>query len=109
MTILKLPVRSDQPAYNMVVELDEGFYTLGFRYNARNDHWFMDIEFDGSRVLDAVKLVESEDLLAHFAYKQADGRLPPSTFQVTDTLSQGRNPDSETLGNEVVVTYTEAA
>ncbi len=107
MAVLKIPVRADIPAYSMVVELDEGFYTLGFRFNARNQHWFLDVEFEGSRVLDAVKLVESNDLFAHFAYLQADGRLPPGTFQVTDTLSLGRNPDAATLGGEVIVTYTE--
>lgn len=107
MAVLKIPVRSDLPTYTMVVELDEGFYTLGFRYNARNKHWFMDVGFDGSRVLDAVKLVESDDLFAHFSYLQADSRLPPGTFQVSDTLNLGRNPDVDTLGGEVVMSYTE--
>ena len=107
MAVFKIPVRSDIPAYTMVVELDGGFYTLGFHFSARNQHWFMDVEFDGSRVLDAVKLVESADLLAHFAYLQADSRLPPGTFQVTDTLSLGRNPGEDTLGGEVVMSYTE--
>lgn len=107
MAILIIPVRFDIPAYDMVVELDERFYTLAFRFNARNQHWFMDVDFDGSRVLNAVKLVESDDLLALFAYLQADGRLPPGTFQVTDTLSLGRNPGVDTLGGEVIMTYTE--
>lgn len=108
MATIKLPVRVAPLAYSMRVEMDSLLYDLTFRFNARDDHWFMDLAFDDLPVVQGMKVVHSSDLLSQFAEFQVDGRLPPGQFIVLDVTGAGRDPDKTTFGDDVVMLYTEA-
>ena len=109
MATLRLPVKNGLPAYRFSVELDGVLYSFRFRWNVRDNHWFMDIiEADGSAVIDGVKVVNSDDLLSQFDHKQVTGNLPPGTFRVVDVNGANDDPDTTTFGEDVVLLYVEA-
>ena len=107
MAVFKIPVRTTPNAYTMTVELDALFYDLTFRYNLRDAHWFMDIVHDDTAVIRGLKVVHSDDLLAQFPAFIVDERLPPGVLEVRDVTGADRDPDDETLGNDVIMLYTE--
>ena len=109
MATLKIPVRVVPKAYTMTLELDGLYLDLSFRFNARDDHWFVSVGKNGVLLLSGVKVVHSEDLFAQFEHFKADNRLPPGTFRVFDVTGDGRDPDVENFGDGVVMLYVEAA
>jgi hypothetical protein len=110
MATLRIPVRNGVFPYRMTIELDGALYGLLLRWNARDDHWYLDLEQARTIVLAGIKVVNSADLLAQFGHMQVDGRIPPGTFRVVDTVeSTERDPDTVTLGAEVLLLYDEAA
>ncbi len=104
MATRQIPVRNGLNAYSMSVELDGTYYTFAFRWNARSGHWFMSV----GTTLQGIKLVNSVDLIGQFDYK-LDPELPPGTLRVVDTAGLFRDPDTETLGNSVLLLYDEAS
>ena len=108
MATLQIPVRVDPLNYTMKVEMDGGFYDLGFRFNARDDHWYMDVSFDEALVVSGIKVVHSSDLLGQFAEFAVDGRTPPGQLIILDITNAGRDPSKTNFGNEIVMLYTEA-
>lgn len=64
----------DTPFYAESVALDGVNYTLDFRYNTREDCWYLSIAtYEGVDLVNGIKLVCQISLLA----KWADNRLPP--------------------------------
>ncbi len=111
MAIQRLPVQGGKSAYRIQTELDGEFFSLQFRWNERDDHWYMDIE-DQARtpILQGTKVVNAEDLLSQFGHMQVDNRLPPGVFEVFDTVAGAlRDPDQDTFGDTVLLLYNEAA
>ena len=109
MATLRIPVTVDPLANSMTVELDSLNYKLSFRFNARDDHWYVDIYFEDIIVLFGVKVVHTDDLFGQFSYMQADERLPPGTFQVLDITGADRDPSKTDFGEDIVLLYVEAA
>ena len=110
MAVLRVPTRTDLKAYSMTVEFDGLYYDLTFRFNARDDHWFMDVVHAGARVVTGIKVVEDDDWLKQLVHLEADGRLPPGgTFSVRDTGDEDKDPDDGDFGDRVVLLYTEAS
>lgn len=109
MAVLRLPVRVDPPSYIMTIELEGLFYDFGFRFNPRDAHWFVDIDYNSARALSGIKVVNSEDLFSQFNYLKADNRLPPGTFLVRDLKGLDRDPGREDFGDDVLFLYDEAA
>ena len=108
MATVRVPVQNGPDAYKVRVELDEAFYGLLFRWNARDDHWYVSFDKELTPILQGVKVVHGEDLLAQFGHMQVDGRLPPGTFEVFDTgPSADRDPDQDTFGDTVLLLYHE--
>lgn len=107
MANIKIPARVDPKAYTMRVELDGLFYDLSFRFNARDDHWYMDVSFGDVVSIYGVKVVHSEDLLRQFAHLKVEGRIPPGTMRVFDITGFDRDPDITTFGDDVVLLYEE--
>ena len=108
MSVLRIPLVVDPPAYSMAVELEGTVYGIQIRYNARSAAWYMDLLFNGAIVANAIKLVEGVNLLRRLDYMKADGRLPPGTWRVYDTSAQHRDPTRTNLGTDVVLLYDEA-
>jgi len=108
MSTLRFPINTTSRAFTMTVQLEGLSYTLSFRYNARNLHWYMDVDYQGSRVLDQVRIVHSTDFLGQYPELEADDRLPPGTWLVTDATGADRDPDTDTFGKEVTMFYTES-
>ena len=110
MALLRIPTQNGLDAYRVQIELDGAFYGLAFRWNARDNHWYMDVDQSLAPTLEGVKLVNSTNLLGQFDYMQVDGRLPPGVFQVFDNVpSSERDPDTTTFGDTVLLLYEEAA
>lgn len=108
MSTLRIPVRTDLPAYSMTVQLEGAPYDLRFRYNARDAHWFMDVLQAEQLVLAGVKVVHDADLLGQFDHMKADERLPPGAFEVRDVTGADRDPDRTTFGSDVLLLYVES-
>lgn len=110
MATLRLPVQNGTDAYRVQVELDGIFYGLKFRWNARDNHWYMDIDQALTPILEGMKVVNGLDLLAQFGHMKVDDRIPPGTFEVFDTdPSINRDPDTDTFGDTVLLLYQEAS
>ncbi len=108
MATLQIPVQNGVNAYRLQVELDGAFFGLAFRWNERDNHWYVDFDQTQTPILEGVKVVNAEDLLAQFGHMQVDGRLPPGTFEVLDTVpSTFRDPDQDTFGDTVLMLYHE--
>lgn len=109
MATLQSPVGVTPVAYTMTLELDGLYYDLTFRFNARDEHWFVDISHNSVSVLFGIKMVHSDDLFAQFSHLQVDNSLPPGTFLMRDVTGADRDPDDTDLGDDVVMLYTEAS
>ncbi len=108
MAIKRVPVQGGEIAYRILVELDGAFYGLKFRWNGRNNHWYMDIDQNLVPNLEGIKVVNGADLLMQFDHMQVDSRLPFGTFEVFDTVpSTYRDPDQDTFGDTVLLLYHE--
>lgn len=109
MATLLVPLRSGKAAYRFTVELDDEFYELQFRWNSRDLHWFLDIFKDDTLSIAGVKVVENDDLLVLYNYMSVDGRIPPGTLRIVDSTGVGADPDTESLGDDVIMLYDEAS
>ena len=110
MATLRVPAQGGSDAYRMQIELDGGFYGLEFRWNARDNHWYVDFDQAQTPILEGIKIVNAVDLLSQFGHMQVDGRLPPGTFEVLDTVpGTNRDPDQDTFGDTVLLLYHEAS
>lgn len=105
MQYFEIPLRSDIPNYSQKVTLDDVVYTLAFRYNARMTRWVMDISLSaGDALLVGVPLIQGMPLTYRFI-----GRLenfPPGQFWIIDETEKGRDPDRDTLGQDIKLIYT---
>lgn len=110
MARVKLPAQGGAVPYRFQTDLEAVLYTFQFRWNARDNHWYMDVYQTGTAILVGIKVTNSDDLLSQFGHMQVDGRLPPGTFEVFDTdEALRRDPDQTTFGDTVVLLYNEAA
>lgn len=108
MSLLRIPVVRDPPAYTMSVALEGQTYDFAIRYNIRSAAWFVSIAFGGQAVVDGQRLVASDNLLYRWVYKQREGLLPPGIFIVRDTAGLRRDPDFDTFGSDVLLLYRES-
>lgn len=110
MTVLRrIPINNGLEAYTVSVSLEEAVYDFLFRWNARDEAWYMDVSVLDSVALYGVKVINSEDLLAAYAYKSAVELLPPGRFQITDVAGTFRDPDTDTFGDDVVLIYEDTS
>ena len=110
MATFRLPITNGPVAYRVQVELDSAFYGLSFRWNGRDNHWYVDFDQAQTPILQGIKVVNAVDLLSQYGHMQVDGRLPPGTFDIFDTVEgMNRDPDQDTFGDTVLMLYQEAA
>lgn len=105
MSYVKIPVRTDLPAYDFSLTLEGSIFYFSFEWNERGQFWVMDIlDQDQSYIVAGVRMVSDVDLLSRFK----DTRLPKGTFLITDTSGKSRDPSFDTFGTEVLLFYRES-
>lgn len=105
MSTFIIPVSETTDAFDEQVELDGLVYDLFFRWNARDNHWGMDIGRDGTVLISSIKLVVTSDLLVQY---RRIGDLPEGTLFVDDLDGLDNDPDDENFGDRVVLKYSES-
>ena len=80
MSVLFVPTSSD-PFYDQITSFEGVDYLLTFRYNQREDAWYLSIATaaDGVSQIEGIKLVTNWPLLAK---RRAGRTLPPGDFLV---------------------------
>jgi hypothetical protein len=106
MATLEIPVRSDNKAYSLQVDLEGTRYTLRFRFNTRMGRWVMDIaDSVNTDILNGVVLLTNYPLTDQYA----DTALPPGRFVCIDESGENKDPGTNDLGNDVKLLYEEAS
>lgn len=102
---LDIPVRSDLPAFQYAITLEQAVYRLGFRFNQREGIWLMDVLTQASvPLVTGAPILVSLDILAPY---QVEG-LPPGNFFAEDTSGLNIDPGASDLGNRVLLHYRES-
>ncbi len=104
MSTLELPVRSDLPAFEFTIDLEERLYTLSFRFNERKQLWSMDIkDSEGADILMGIVLLTDVNITDQYA--NISSEMPPGRFFVVDQTGERKNAGINDLGNDVKVFY----
>ena len=101
MSTLTIPTRNDVFFYRQFVTLDNEEFILIFDYNRREDSWYLSIE---DNVLNGIRLSGNNDILKQFHHLE----VPPGELKIVDQDGLNREPDSDTFGDRVILTYEEA-
>jgi hypothetical protein len=87
MSVFSLPT-FDDPFYSYAITLEGKPYVLGFKYNQREDVWYMSVFLpDLTPLATGVKLVENVDLVP-----RSDERSPPGRFIVVSLDASNTTP-----------------
>lgn len=105
MATYTIPLPTGLQSFTQQVELENKVYDLLFKYNAREAHWYMTISRNDVILLSELKLVHGADLLSQFKYIE---EMPKGKLAIVDLNSLFTDPDAETLGQSVVMRYTDA-
>lgn len=105
MATLELPVRSDLKSYEFTIDLEDGTFTLRFKYVERMDLWVMDIaDAQNVDIVVGVPVQTNIDLFGQITKSD----LPPGTFIALDETGQERDAGQDDLGNDVKLFYVES-
>lgn len=105
MALIKIPTRSDLPAFNERIELEGVIYNLDFRLNERMNKWAMDIlDEEESPIVSGLLLLTNVPLLDQLTV--AD--LPPGDFIMLDRANLQRDADADNLGGDINLFYQES-
>lgn len=105
MATYTIPLPIGLQSFTQQVELDGKVYDLLFKYNARESRWYMTIARNDVTLLSGLKLVHGSDLLSQFKYVED---IPKGLLAIVDLNSLYADPDADTLGQTVVMRYTDA-
>lgn len=97
MAVLLIPTTSD-PFYEQVTNLDGTDYVLRFKYNQRENCWYLTVGLpDGTDLVRGIKLVCHWPLLRRFT----DERLPLGELVVISNTDDDSPPGLEELGEDL--------
>lgn len=103
---LLAPRNATAAKYRFRSRLDGAYYGIRMLYNTRGRYWTISMSnSEGDQILDGIKLVEGQDLIAQFK----DTRLPPGQLIVDDTAGLDLDPGRYDLGRRVRIVYVEEA
>ena len=106
MATTEIPTFTDTGNYLISIELDGTVYVLLFLYNARDRHWYLDIESeDGAKLRTGIKLVTGFPLIWDW---RAQDR-PPGELIMIDPSGAGREAGYAAIGRDVFLTYLDQA
>lgn len=106
MSVFVLPCRTDLPHYTFSCDLEGVSYGFEFRWNAREEGWFMTI-LDGQDtvIIAGVKVVVDFPL----AIRSASALKPPGHFLAYDTTGGHADPGLTDLGDRVQLSYLDSS
>lgn len=111
---LLIPLRSDLDHYQETVTLDEVSFDFVFRWNNRDDCWYLSIfdptvaeAVDGSRIpiIGSIPVLVGWALLAQYRMRER----PLGDLVAFDTSGQELDPGRRDLGSRVLLIYYTAA
>lgn len=104
--MIDLPIIQEGPHFRFVTELEGLAYSFEFRWNDREEAWFLTVgDGEGNPLAAGVRVVVNFPLLNRFR----NPALPPGFLIAVDTEATERDPGFEDLGRRVVLTYATAA
>lgn len=105
MTISRIPTSTVNSNYEFVVELDGAEFKLRFKYNSRDDAWYLNILDTNDVMLRAgLKVVNEWTLLRLWA----EANRPRGELIAVNQGNVPAPPTLNQLGAEVVLTYLDA-
>lgn len=105
MAYLKIPTRSDLPAYEFSLQLEGVTYFFSFEWNERGQYWSMDIlDQDQNHLVAGVRMSVNINLLGRFK----DTRLPAGIFILLDSSGKNLDPAVDNFGTVVELFYRES-
>lgn len=103
MAVVIIPTRGDIANYSQLVELDGVVFRFTFRFNDRDDSWYVSIaDADGVPIREGLKLVPNYALLRTLARNES---RPGGDFIMVDARAVPLPPSLEELGTTVLFTY----
>lgn len=100
-----IPLRTDLDHYSFEVQLDGVNFGFAFRWNARDESWWISFSNGlGEPLVSSLKAVVDVPLLNRFR----DYRLPQGTLMLLDTTGTGVSPGRDELGTRVQLVYVDA-
>lgn len=106
MSVIVIPTRTDLTHYEFSQVLDGVSYVLEFRWNIREESWYLDIRLDdGTRVASGVKIVTDWALLRGVR----SASRPLGEFVAFDTSGNRQDPKIDNLGSVVKLFYFDAS
>jgi len=97
-----MPARNDVPWYTFQITLSGSIFNLIFRFNTRNNRWFMDInDAVGNPVLLGVPLLVDTNLFGQYTSLN----LPDGIMFPTDDTGTGIQPTLYSFGTECTLWY----
>lgn len=101
-----IPTRADQENYKFRVSLDGKQYAFGFRWNVRDECWYLSLwDTNDVPLFSGRKVVVDFPLLARG--RTAD--FPPGYLEAQDSGGSGISPGRDELGKRVQLVYVDAA
>lgn len=98
-----LPCSSNQPDFNFQCELDAVTYGFRFRWNEREQAWFMTLsDVAGNDLVGSVRVVVGFPLVARSRHLTG---MPPGALIASDTSGQDLDPGLDELGGRVQLFY----
>ena len=98
-----VPTRGDLANYDQTIELDGVVFGLRFRFNQRDDSWYVSLhDADGRAIRSGIKLIPNYGLL----HTLRDAAGPIGDFVVVDVRAVPSPPTLAELGGTSVFTYT---
>jgi hypothetical protein len=99
-SVFNVPTFAD-PFYSFGIALEGVPYVFDFRYNQREDSWYLGVALpDGTELITGVKVVCNRDLLR----RAADVRLPPGRLMALANAEDDDPPGLGELGEDKRVT-----
>jgi len=106
MSLLTIPTSnaSTDGNFYMVITLDGAEYQLYFKYNAREDFWYLDVnDTDGNPIRLGMKLVVNFPVMRTCQLQTR----PPGEIIVLDTIEPVEDPGLNDLDENVTMVYEE--
>lgn len=105
MALIKIPTRSDLPAFRERIELEGEIYTLAFRFNERMSKWALDIlTEEEDPIVSGLLLLTNVPLLDSLTVEG----LPPGDLMALDRANLQRDAGADNLGEDINLFYQES-
>ncbi len=106
MATVIVPTSQTSEFYSQQTTLDGQLYTLQFKWNRREESWYLDILTDLEDPIQyGIKIVCDWPL----GRLQQDPRMPPGLLMAVDTSGLQVSPTIDDLGTRVLLVYVEEA